>query len=84
MRWSKIKRQHPNKFILLGDIIEERITEREYRVLGGKVLKVSDNAKEIRTIYKAYKKQGMNVLYSLPSTPIEFIVENVPFRGIIK
>lgn len=83
MKWSEIRQQYPNKFILIGDIVEERISETKSRILEGRILKVSENGKEIREAYQQYKKRGMNVLYSLPITAEEFIVENVPFKGIL-
>lgn len=84
MKWIEIKNKYPNKFILLGDIIEEKISERKYRIIEGKVLKVSDNAKEIMEDYKYFKEKGLNVLYSLPNTPQDYIVENVIFLGCLK
>ncbi len=84
MKWTDIRQQYPEKFILLGDLVEEKISDTKFKIVAGSILKVSDNDKEIRKAYKEYKQKGMNVLYSLPSTPLEFIVENVPFKGIIK
>lgn len=83
MKWSEIRREYPEKFILLGDISEEKISETAYRVLEGKILKISDNAKEIRDAYQDCRKKGMNVIYSLPGTSEDFIIENVPFMGIL-
>ncbi len=84
MKWSEIRNRYPNKFILIGDLIEESISETKSRVLEGNILKVSENGKEIRQAYQKYKRQGMNVLYSLPTTPQDFIVENIPFKGILR
>ncbi len=84
MKWSEIRSKYPGKFVLLGNIAEEKISETEYRITGGKVLKVSDDAKEIRKAYQNSRKKDMNVIYSLPTTSHDFIVENVPFRGILK
>jgi hypothetical protein len=50
----------------------------------GRILRVSDNGKEIREAYQQYKDKGKEVLFSLPTTPEEFIVENAPFIGIIQ
>jgi len=83
MKWSEIRKQYPNKFILIGDILEETISETQSKIIEGKVLKISDNGKEIRQAYQQCKQKGLNVLYSLPTTPEEFIVENVPFKGIL-
>ena len=83
MKWSEIRKHYPNKFILIGDILEEKISETQSKIIEGKVLKISDNGKEIRQAYQQYKRKGLNVLYSLPITPEEFIVENVPFKGIL-
>ena len=83
MKWSDIRKQHPGRFILIGDVVEERISESRYRIVDGRILKVSANGKEIREAYQQYKQKGMEVLYSLPTTPEEFIVENVPFKGIL-
>ncbi len=83
MKWSEIRKEYPGKFILLGDISEEKISETAYRVLEGRILKVSDNAKEIRNAYQNYRKKGMNVIYSLPGTSEDFIIENVPCMGIL-
>ena len=84
MKWSEIRKNYPNKFILIGDIVEEKIEENKSRILEGKILKVSDDGKEIRQAYQYYKKKGMSVLYSLPTTPQEFIIEDVPLKGILR
>jgi hypothetical protein len=84
MKWSEIRQQYPDKFVLLSDIVEEKLSETKFKIIEGHVLKATDNGKEIRKLYQDYKKKGVNVLYSLPSTPVDFIVENVPFKGIIK
>jgi hypothetical protein len=84
MKWLEIRRQYPDKFILLSDIVEEKITDTKFRILEGRIIKVSDDPKEIRKAYQDYKKKGVNVIYSLPSTPQDFIVENVFFAGILK
>lgn len=84
MKWSEIRKQYPDKFVLLSDIVEERISDTKFKIIEGSVLKTTDNGKEIRKAYQDYKKKGINVLYSLPSTPTDFIVENVPFKGIVK
>jgi hypothetical protein len=83
MKWVEIKQRYPEKFILLGNLVEEQISSHRYKILEGKVLKVSDNPKEIRKAYQEYNSQGKDVLYSLPSTTEEFIVENVPLKGIL-
>ena len=80
MKWQEIKQQHPDKFILLGDVIEEKIQENKYRILEGKILKVSDDGKEIIKLYRKYKKQDSNVLFSLPTTPSDFIIEDIPVK----
>ncbi|MFQ5631918.1 MAG: hypothetical protein ACE5I1_24370, partial [bacterium] len=64
--------------------VEEKISKTKFKVVEGKVLEVSDDFKEIRRAYQEYKQQGKDVLFSLPSTPLEFIVENVPIIGIMK
>ncbi len=83
MKWSEIRKQYPDKFILIGDLVEEKISETQSKIIEGNILKISDDGKEIRQAYQQYKQKGMNVLYSLPTTPEEFIVENVPFKGIL-
>ncbi|MBU1345270.1 MAG: hypothetical protein KKD66_26970 [Proteobacteria bacterium] len=83
MQWSEIRKQYPNKFVLIGEIVEEKMSETQSRILEGTVLKISDNGKEIRQVYQQYKHKGKEVLYSLPLTPEEFIVENIPYKGII-
>ena len=83
MKWSEIRKQHPDKFILIEGIVEEKISGTQSQIIEGKILKISDDGKEIRKAYQQYKQKGMNVLYSLPTTPEEFIVENVPFKGIL-
>jgi hypothetical protein len=82
MEWAKIKALYPDKFILLGNLIEEPISANKFKILGGDILMISSDAKEIRKAYQAYNRQGKDVLYSIPSTPEEFIVENVPIKGI--
>jgi uncharacterized membrane protein len=84
MQWSEIRKQYPNKFVLIGDIVEEKISATQSRILEGTVLKTSLNGKKIRQAYQQYKHQGKEVLYCLPSTPEEFIVENIRYKGIIR
>lgn len=84
MKWSDIRKQYPNKFILLGDLVEEKISEHQNQILEGTVLHVSDDAKEIREAYQQCQQQGRQVIYALPCTPQDFIVEDVPFMGLIK
>ena len=82
MKWSEIRKQYPDKFILIGDIVEERISENQSKVIEAKILEVADDGKEIMQAYRLYKQKGLEVLYTLPTTPEEFIVKNVPFKGI--
>ena len=84
MKWMEIRKQYPGKFILIGDIVEEKISQTQSKILEGRVLKVSDDGKKIRQAYQHYRKKGKEVLFSLPTTPEEFIVENVPFKGILQ
>ncbi len=84
MQWTDIKNKYPDKFILIGNIVEEKIEDSKYKILGGEILKVADNPKEIMNSYQDYKDRGIEVLYSIPSTPENFIVENVPIVGILK
>ena len=84
LKWAEIRMQYPDKFILLGDIVEEKISENQVKIIEGTILKVSDEAKEIRALYQHYKKQGQNVIYALPSTSQDFIVEDVLFMGILR
>lgn len=84
MKWLEIRKRYPDKFILIGDIVEEKISETQSKILEGRILRVSDNGKEIREAYQQYKNKGKEVLFSLPTTPEEFIIENAPFKGIIQ
>ena len=83
MKWTDIRRQYPDQFILLGNLVEQKISDTQYKIVEGTILKVSDDAKEIREAYQKYKRAGKQVIYALPSTPQNFIVENVPFMGIL-
>jgi hypothetical protein len=84
MEWVKIKTLYPDKFILLGNIVEEPLIKNKFKILAGDILMVSEDASKIRKAYQEYNRQGKEVLYSLPSTPAEFIVENVPLKGILQ
>ena len=84
MKWSEIKKQYPDKFILIGNIVEERISDNQSKVIEANVLETSDDGKEIMRAYRQYKQKGLDVLYSLPTTSEEFIVRNVPFKGILR
>ena len=81
MKWSEIKKRYPDKFLLIGEIVEEHISETQSKITDAKVLEVRDNGKDIMQAYRQYKQKGIEVLYSLPTTPEEFIVRNVPFKG---
>ena len=67
-----------------GQHCGRKVSERTSRIITGQVLKVSDDAQEIRQFYQDYKKQGLDVIYALPSTPTDFIVENVLFMGMLR
>ena len=84
MKWSEIKKKHPNSFILLGNIVEEQISENKSRLTEGTIIKTSNDPKIIRLLYQEYKAKGEYVLYALPSTPEKFIIENIPFMGITR
>ena len=82
MEWSEIRKQYPNRCILMGDLKEERISEKIYRIKEGTVLKVSDDYREIMDAYSECKKKGIEVFYTL-GTPDDLIVEEVPVVGIL-
>ena len=84
MKWIDIKSRHPNQFILIGNLIEEKISESKIQIVDGEILQVSDDPKVIRESYQKYKKAGQEVLFTLPSTPAELIVENIPFKGVFR
>lgn len=84
MKWSDIRQKHPNKYILIGDIVEEKISENRFRIIEGSILEVSEDGKEIMRLYKEHKRRGKNVLFSLPNTPTDFIIEDVPVKGILQ
>ncbi len=84
MKWKDIHKQYPNQFILLGNIIEEKILDVKSRIVEGSVLEVCSNGNDIREAYRKYKKRGERVMYSLPTTPEEFIIEYAPVRGLLK
>jgi len=60
MQWAEIRRQYPNTFVLLGDLVEEKTSETTCRIVAGVVLKVSDNAKEYpRSISALYTRRNV-------------------------
>ncbi len=83
MIWCEIRSKYSNHFILLGNVDEKEIRKNTFLILGGEVLKVSTNHSEIQKAYREYQTQGKEVLYSIPSTPEEFIVEDIPYKGIL-
>jgi uncharacterized NAD(P)/FAD-binding protein YdhS len=84
MKWQDIHKQYPNQFVLLGDIVEEKVSDFKSKIIEGTVIEVFDNGSDIRKAYRERKKRGEKVLYSLPTTSDEFIVENIPFKGFLK
>ena len=58
MKWLEIRKKYPDKFILIGDIVEEKISDTQSKILEGKILKVSDDGREIREAYQQHKKKG--------------------------
>lgn len=81
MQWSEIRKQYPDVFILLSDLVEEKISATCARIVAGTVVQVSQDAKAIRAAYQDYQRRGQRVIYALPTTPEEFIVEDVPLMG---
>lgn len=79
-----IKKQYPNKFLLIGDIVEEQISDNQSKIIDANVLEIRDSGKAIMQAYRQYKERATNVLYSLPTIPEEFIVRNVPFKGLFR
>ena len=83
MEWSEIRRKHPDKFILISDIVEKKISDSQSEITEGKILEVSDDGKAIMQAYRKCKEKGMNVLFSLPTTPEKFIIRDIPYKGIL-
>jgi hypothetical protein len=83
MKWIEIRHKFPGKFILLGNIEEKRIREDCFQVMGGDILLVTDDPQMVLKAYKKHKTKGEDVLYSLPSTPDEFMVEEKAFLGML-
>jgi hypothetical protein len=81
MQWSEIRQQYPDAFILLSDLVEEKISATRSRIVAGTVVQVSPDAKAIRAAYQQCQRLGQHVIYALPTTPAEFIVEDVPLMG---
>ena len=84
MEWQKIRKQYPDQFILIGNILEEKISDTRFKIISGELIEVSKDPQKILRMYQEYKRKGKNVLYALPSTPNEFIIENVPINGVIR
>ncbi len=84
MLWKDIKEKYPDKCILIDNVEEQQISETETKILGGTVVKISNDIKEVMKEYHKLKQLGNKVTYSLPSTPKDFIIENVPFIGLLK
>ena len=40
MQWPEIRKQYPTKFVLLGEIVEEKMSETQSKILEGTVLKI--------------------------------------------
>jgi hypothetical protein len=75
---------YPDLFILIENVEEVTISETTSRVLGGDVIKTSSDLKEIMKNYQDCKKSGKNVLFALPNTPEDFVIENVAMMGIMR
>ena len=58
MKWADIKKQYPNQFILIGDIIEEHISASQSKIIEANVLEIRDNGKDIMQAYRDYKQKG--------------------------
>ncbi len=84
MKWADIKKQYPNKFLLLGDLVEEHISDNQSKILEATVLEIRETGQDIMQAYRRYKQEGKEVLYALPSTPEEFIIRDVPFKGVFR
>ena len=81
MKWSEIRQQYPNKFILVGDIVEEKISETRSKILEGNVLKVSEDGREIRKVYQQYKK---NTNRRRMATPLGLFIEILRYKSKLK
>ena len=84
MKWSDIHKKYPNQFVLLGDIVEEKISDFKSKVIAGTVLGVFNDGKATREAYRKHKALGEDVLYSLPTTTENFTIENIPFKGYVR
>ncbi|MGZ8248549.1 MAG: hypothetical protein ACXWUF_10985 [Methylomagnum sp.] len=84
MQWQDIKTKYPTQFILLGNLIEKRLSESKSQIIAGDILQVSDDPRVIREAYRLRKSAGQNVLFTIPSTPAELIVENIPMKGMLR
>jgi hypothetical protein len=84
MKWKEIRETYPDKFILLEDVEEEFVSENHSRILGGKIVIADNNLIVIMKLYHEFKKSGKNVVYALPTTPEDFLIEDVPMMGILR
>ena len=53
-----MRNQYPDQFILIGNVIEEKMTESTFRILGGELIEVSKDPKKILCLYQEYKRKG--------------------------
>ena len=38
MKWTDIRRQYPDQFILLGNLVEQKISDTQYKIVEGTIL----------------------------------------------
>jgi hypothetical protein len=51
MKWIEIHKQSPNRFILLGNIVEKKIPEFKSQIIEGTIIGVFDDGKDTRKAY---------------------------------
>ncbi|CAN2041878.1 conserved hypothetical protein [Candidatus Magnetomoraceae bacterium gMMP-15] len=82
MKWSQIRTQYPDQFILLKNYHTEPVDENHFRVTEGEVITIDTDFRKIQKQYKHFRTKGMDVIFCLPQTK-DFIVETSPMMGFL-
>ncbi len=52
MEWAKIRKQYPDQFTFIGNVLEDKIFDTMFKIISGELIEVSKNPKKILKIYQ--------------------------------
>ena len=81
--FSKIRKEHPDKFLVLVDYEENELSNGEVEILGAQYFHVYETINEMYNAYRDLKKKGQKVVICTPEYQDRFVIERRPSMRVL-